>query len=128
MLYCYRVYLYNKYVRDDWGVGKPSAGKSTLYNALTRAALERDGRLLAPVAPHPFTTIEPNVGPGWYAAPSGEECSDGAGEGDRGGGRAALHGRDPRGRRLLPVIIKDVAGLVPGAYKGRGRVESVLST
>jgi hypothetical protein len=43
-------------------VGKPSAGKSTFYNAVTRAALERGGRLMAEVAPHPFTTIEPNVG------------------------------------------------------------------
>lgn len=43
-------------------VGKPSAGKSTFYNAVTRAALERGGRLMAEVAPHPFTTIEPNIG------------------------------------------------------------------
>lgn len=45
-------------------VGKPSAGKSTFYNAVTRAALERGGRLMAEVAPHPFTTIEPNIGMG----------------------------------------------------------------
>lgn len=43
-------------------VGKPSAGKSTFYNAVTRASLERGGRLMAEVAPHPFTTIEPNIG------------------------------------------------------------------
>ncbi len=43
-------------------IGKPSAGKSTFYNAVTRAALERGGRLMAEVAPHPFTTIEPNIG------------------------------------------------------------------
>ena len=53
--------------RGVWGytvglVGKPSAGKSTFYNAVTRAALERGGRLMAEVAPHPFTTIEPNIG------------------------------------------------------------------
>ncbi len=46
-------------------VGKPSAGKSTFYNAVTRAALERGGRLMAEVAPHPFTTIEPNIGELW---------------------------------------------------------------
>ena len=37
-------------------------GKSTFYNAVTRAVLERNGRLMAEVAPHPFTTIEPNIG------------------------------------------------------------------
>ncbi len=54
-------------------VGKPSAGKSTFYNAVTRAALDRDGRRLADVAPHPFTTIEPNVGPGWFAGPDDDD-------------------------------------------------------
>jgi dienelactone hydrolase len=57
--------------RGVWGytvglVGKPSAGKSTFYNAVTRAALERGGRLMAAVAPHPFTTIEPNIGGSHY--------------------------------------------------------------
>lgn len=37
-------------------------GKSTFYNAVTRAVLARNGRLMAEVAPHPFTTIEPNIG------------------------------------------------------------------
>lgn len=101
-------------------VGKPSAGKSTFYNACTRAALEREGRLMAEVAPHPFTTIEPNIGPGWYASFDAIESSTDA-------RRASLHGRDAKGRRLLPVIVKDVAGLVPGAYKGRGKGNRFLS-
>jgi hypothetical protein len=93
-------------------VGKPSAGKSTFYNAATRAVLR--GRKMAEVAPHPFTTIEPNIGPGWYCGPTDNDAQ----------GRATAHGRDwlGTGRRLMPVIIKDVAGLVPGAYKGRGKV------
>lgn len=99
-------------------VGKPSAGKSTFYNAVTRAALAREGRLMAAVAPHPFTTIEPNVGPGWYASSRIDIDGD-----ER---RTSLHGRDRLGRRLLPVIVKDVAGLVPGAYKGRGTSETLL--
>ena len=99
-------------------VGKPSAGKSTFYNAVTKAALDREGRLMAAVAPHPFTTIEPNVAPGWYASMEGVDAE---------GGRAAQYGRDAIGRRLLPVIVKDVAGLVPGAYKGRGKGNRFLN-
>ena len=38
-----------------------------------------------------------------------------------------MHGRDKSGRRLLPVIVKDVAGLVPGAYKGRGKGNRFLN-
>jgi hypothetical protein len=91
-------------------IGKPSAGKSTFFNAATHAVLRgADGRKMADVAPHPFTTIEPNVGPGWFGGPVDDLC-----------GRVSPHGRDTVGRRVLPCMIKDVAGLVPGAYKGRG--------
>jgi ribosome-binding ATPase YchF (GTP1/OBG family) len=38
-----------------------------------------------------------------------------------------MHGRDTLGRRLLPIIVKDVAGLVPGAYKGRGKGNRFLA-
>ena len=102
-------------------VGKPSAGKSTVYNAATKALLERDGRLLAAVAPHPFTTIDPNIGPGWYAGPADAIPHTDTAD------RVGWHGHTSDGRRLLPIIIKDVAGLVPGAYKGRGKGNKFLS-
>ena len=47
-------------------VGKPSAGKSTFFNAATAFARQRDDRenVLggATMVPHPFTTIDPNIG------------------------------------------------------------------
>eukprot|EP01065_Artemidia_motanka_P019983 TRINITY_DN23904_c3_g1_i1.p1 TRINITY_DN23904_c3_g1~~TRINITY_DN23904_c3_g1_i1.p1 ORF type:complete len:880 (+),score=250.20 TRINITY_DN23904_c3_g1_i1:88-2727(+) len=98
-------------------VGKPSAGKSTLFNAATG-----DDRA-ARVAPHPFTTIDPNVGEGYAPCPSphrdhgvpDEEC-------------AALHGllAGERAARFVPIQVRDVAGLVPGAYQGRGKGNQFL--
>lgn len=38
-----------------------------------------------------------------------------------------MHGKDDQGRRLLPILIKDVAGLVPGAYQGRGKGNQFLA-
>jgi ribosome-binding ATPase YchF (GTP1/OBG family) len=55
-----------------------------------------------------YYTIEPNVGPGWFGGPVDDHPH---------GGRDSPHGRDAVGRRVLPCMIKDVAGLVPGAYK-----------
>jgi ribosome-binding ATPase len=129
--------------------------QSTFYNAVTRAVLDTRGhRHLAEVAPHPFTTIEPNVAPGWYASFHNDAVGD---SGGCSGVRSSLHGRwdlytidedapsipieatsdspamlchaseSYRKRRVLPLIIKDVAGLVPGAYKGRGKGNRFLS-
>ena len=39
----------------------------------------------------------------------------------------STHGRDPNGRRFIPVQLKDVAGLVPGAYQGKGRGNQFLN-
>jgi len=99
-------------------VGKPSAGKSTLFNAATRPE-EADRE--AAMAPHPFTTIDPNVGPGWFAAPCPAEA---LGLGDK---VQPEHGRAPSSRRRLPLLVKDVAGLVPGAYLGRGKGNAFLN-
>lgn len=114
-------------------VGKPSAGKSTFFNAATAFARQRGGDEVdkdgiaiggAAMAPHPFTTIDPNVGYCLVPAPPGscpeDDCEDGAPF------VACTHGRDSNGRRLIPVLLKDVAGLVPGAYKGRGRGNKFL--
>jgi len=85
-------------------VGKPNAGKSTFFNALTM--------LNAKVANYPFTTIEPNVGVAWVTTkcvcrelnvkdnPVNSRCEDGI--------------------RFIPVKIIDLPGLIPGAYKGEG--------
>eukprot|EP00966_Prymnesium_polylepis_P279583 6458896-Prymnesium_polylepis.1 len=55
-------------------VGKPSAGKSTLFNALTRAGYDdAAGVAAAKVGAAPFTTIQPNIGPAWWAAPADAE-------------------------------------------------------
>ncbi|KAG5176196.1 hypothetical protein JKP88DRAFT_265489 [Tribonema minus] len=92
-------------------VGKPSAGKSTLFNCATRSQAAR-------VAAHPFTTIDPNVGRGWWAAPPPTEAEKLC---------ASRYGRTPQGHRLMPLIVKDVAGLVPGAYEGRGKGNQFLN-
>merc|ERR1740124_1974980 len=79
------------------------------------------------MAPHPFTTIDPNIGYCLVPAPAGscpEDDSDG--EGTLTGRIGCTHGRDSHGRRLLPVLFKDVAGLVPGAYQGRGKGNKFL--
>ena len=119
-------------------VGKPSAGKSTFFNTATCFARQRqsDGKGAAhepgaAMAPHPFTTISPNVGYCLVPAPRGSCPEDGILEnqvttGDNVG-IGSSHGRDGEGRRFLPVILKDVAGLVPGAYQGRGRGNQFLN-
>ncbi|KAJ3111715.1 hypothetical protein HDU96_005435 [Phlyctochytrium bullatum] len=91
-------------------VGKPSAGKSTFFNGATRTTL-------AKVAAHPFTTIDPNVGMGWWAVP--DDMVPAA-------WKEAVR-RSDHGRVLLPCLVKDVAGLVPGAWEGRGRGNQFLN-
>ncbi|XP_019622059.1 PREDICTED: uncharacterized GTP-binding protein YGR210C-like [Branchiostoma belcheri] len=93
-------------------VGKPSAGKSTFFNA----AMAQNQ---AKTAAHPFTTIEPNFGTAYFSVPCpcakmDQQCSAG-------------YGHNYRGERLLPVLLKDVAGLVPGAADGKGRGNRFLN-
>jgi len=128
-------------------VGKPSAGKSTFFNAATAFARQRnddvgkevgdEGNITifgASMAPHPFTTIDPNIGFCLVPAPPGACPEDKIKQNLKGNGRAvhetlgtigSTHGRDNEGRRLVPVTLKDVAGLVPGAYQGRGKGNKV---
>lgn len=112
-------------------VGKPSAGKSTFFNAATafsrqRGDVEGDSEWGgASMAAHPFTTIDPNIGYCLIPAAPGSCPED-----DISGSKndfGSSHGRDPEGQRFLPVLLKDVAGLVPGAYQGRGRGNKFLN-
>lgn len=93
-------------------VGKPSAGKSTFFNAAV-------GKDLAKTGAFPFTTIEPNVKQALYAIPC--PCQKWEKQCD------SAYGHSPGGERLMPVILKDVAGLVPGAYEGKGRGNRFLN-
>ena len=115
-------------------VGKPSAGKSTFFNTASAFARQRDDNenVLggATMAPHPFTTIDPNIGFCLVPAPAGscpEEGTEIMLQPATTMNIGSSHGRDSKGRRLLPVLLKDVAGLVPGAYQGRGRGNKFLN-
>jgi ribosome-binding ATPase YchF (GTP1/OBG family) len=85
-------------------IGKPNTGKSTFFSAATLATTD--------IGNYPFTTIKPNRGVGYVRTPCVHEdfkvqdnprnslCIDGT--------------------RLVPVELIDVAGIVPGAWEGRG--------
>ena len=78
-------------------VGLPNVGKSTLFNALTKAGIE--------AANYPFCTIEPNVG----IVPVPDARQDKL---------AAI----VKPERVMPATMEfvDIAGLVAGASKGEG--------
>jgi GTP-binding protein YchF len=78
-------------------VGLPNVGKSTLFNAITKAGIE--------AANYPFCTIEPNVG----IVPVPDE-------------RLNKLAEIVKPQNVIPTTMKfvDIAGLVAGASKGEG--------
>ena len=85
-------------------VGLPNVGKSTLFNALTRAQIAAEN--------YPFCTIDPNVGVVPVPDPRLEAL-------------AAI----VKPERILPTTVEfvDIAGLVAGASKGEGLGNKLLS-
>lgn len=63
------------------------------------------------MAPHPFTTIDPNVGFCFVPAPFGSCPEDDDSSYLQKYKIGSSHGRDSQRRRLIPVMLKDVAGL-----------------
>ncbi|MDP6562773.1 MAG: YchF-related putative GTPase [Candidatus Thalassarchaeum sp.] len=114
-------------------VGKPNVGKSTTFSAMTQTPVD--------IANYPFTTIEPNVGVAWLPLPSSCACYELRERRQAAGRLEPSTEDDPRRgsictpnsgsctnhRRLVPVTLVDVAGLVPGAHEGKGRGNQFLS-
>jgi GTP-binding protein YchF len=78
-------------------VGLPNVGKSTLFNALTKAGIAAEN--------YPFCTIEPNIGVVEVPDP-----------------RLAKLAQIAKPQKVIPAIVEfvDIAGLVAGASKGEG--------
>src|SRR5687768_16668442 len=78
-------------------VGLPNVGKSTLFNALTRAQIAAEN--------YPFCTIDPNVG----VVPVPDQRLDAL---------SAI----VKPQKIIPTTMEfvDIAGLVAGASKGEG--------
>ena len=85
-------------------VGKPNVGKSTFFSAATLKPVE--------VADYPFTTIKPNRGIAYVRKCC--VCKEFGVKDD------PVNSLCINGIRLIPVELIDCAGLVPGAWKGRG--------
>ncbi len=85
-------------------VGKPNTGKTTFFNAATLAD--------APMAGYPFTTIDANIGVTYIRSEC--PCKDFDVECN------PKNSRCENGTRYVPVRMIDVAGLVEGAYEGKG--------
>ena len=85
-------------------VGLPNVGKSTLFNALTRAGIAAEN--------YPFCTIEPNVGVVEVPDPRLQKLAE-----------------IVKPERILSATVEfvDIAGLVAGASKGEGLGNQFLS-
>jgi GTP-binding protein YchF len=85
-------------------VGLPNVGKSTLFNALTRAQIAAEN--------YPFCTIDPNVGVVPVPDP-----------------RLGLLGQIAQPEKIVPTTVEfvDIAGLVAGASQGEGLGNQFLS-
>jgi ribosome-binding ATPase len=85
-------------------VGLPNVGKSTLFNALTKAGIAAEN--------YPFCTIEPNVGIVELPDPRLNKLAG-----------------IVKPQRVLPATVEfvDIAGLVAGASKGEGLGNQFLS-
>ena len=78
-------------------VGRPTVGKSTVFNALTKSGIAAEN--------YPFCTIEPNVGIVEVPDP-----------------RLARLAEINKPQKVVPAAVEfvDIAGLVAGASKGEG--------
>jgi len=85
-------------------VGLPNVGKSTLFNALTKAGIAAEN--------YPFCTIEPNVGVVEVPDPRLQQLAE-----------------IVKPERILPATVEfvDIAGLVAGASQGEGLGNQFLS-
>jgi GTP-binding protein YchF len=85
-------------------VGLPNVGKSTLFNALTRAQIAAEN--------YPFCTIDPNVGIVPVPDPRLDQLA-----------------QIVTPERVVPAMIEfvDIAGLVEGASEGKGKGNAFLS-
>jgi len=85
-------------------VGLPNVGKSTLFNALTRAQIAAEN--------YPFCTIDPNVGVVPVPDPRLQQLAD------------IVHPE-----KIVPTAVEfvDIAGLVAGASQGEGLGNQFLS-
>jgi ribosome-binding ATPase YchF (GTP1/OBG family) len=91
--------------------GKTNVGKTCFFSAATRVDAEISNRI--------FTTIKPNKGVGYVATPCvckelGVTCKP-------------VNSKCVNHTRLIPVKLIDIAGLVPGAHKGKGMGNAFLS-
>jgi len=86
-------------------VGLPNVGKSTLFNALTKAGIE--------AANYPFCTIEPNIGVVTVPDPRLQALTE-----------------IVRPQQVVPTVMQfvDIAGLVKGASSGEGLGNQFLAT